>query len=89
MLLRTYSGSISLPRARTASRSLRYSGRCLNQTRWILVTGDAVYLESYEGQVAALVACNMLSRMTPSVAVALPSVPIVAALPWEGQPLPI
>lgn len=69
------------------SRSLRYAGRCLNPGRWIAVTGDPAYLRTYEGQVAALVLCNLLGRMTPSVAVDLPDERLVSPLPWAGQPL--
>lgn len=37
---------------------------------------------------AALVASNLLSRMTPSVALSLPDAPVLAPLPWAGQSLP-
>jgi molybdopterin/thiamine biosynthesis adenylyltransferase len=70
------------------SRSLRYSGRRLDPARWITLGGDARYLHTFEGQVAALTASNLLSRMTPSVALALPSAPVVQPLPSAGRSLP-
>jgi molybdopterin/thiamine biosynthesis adenylyltransferase len=51
------------------------------------VTGEPEYLQTYEGQVAALVGCNLLSRMTPSVALWLPDVAISEPLPWRGESL--
>jgi molybdopterin/thiamine biosynthesis adenylyltransferase len=68
-------------------RSLRYAGRVLPPDRPILVKLSAEYGTRYDGQVAVLVAANLLARMTPSVALCVPEVDIVAQLPWAGTPL--
>lgn len=59
----------------------------LDPRRWIAVTADAEYLARPDGQAAALTACNLLSRMTPSVAIAFEDVSIHSSLPWAGQSL--
>ncbi|CCV11608.1 hypothetical protein MESS4_330157 [Mesorhizobium sp. STM 4661] len=42
------------------------------------------YLASYDGQVAALVACNLLGRLSPSVQIGYTVLPIHPHLPWAG-----
>ncbi len=68
-------------------RMLRYAGRRLDQSRWIAIRVEPVYARRYAGQVAVLTAANLLGRMSPSVALDLPDVPIVEPLPWAGQRL--
>lgn len=74
-------------RAERDSRSLRYAGRVLDPNRWILLRADPAYAGRYDGQVAILTVANLLGRMTPSLALDVPSVPIVAPLPWAGTDL--
>ncbi len=74
-------------RAERDSRSIRYAGRVLDPDRWVLVRADPDYARRYDGQVAILVAANVFGRMTPSVALDIPSVPIVAPLRWAGADL--
>ena len=70
------------------SRSLRYAGRVLNPEDWITLRADQCYAERYDGQVAILTAANLLGRMSPAVALDIPSVPLVAPLSWVGPTLP-
>lgn len=51
------------------------------------MTVSSPYLSRFDGQVAVLTAANLFSRMTPSVALAFPDVPVHSALPWSGQSL--
>jgi molybdopterin/thiamine biosynthesis adenylyltransferase len=69
------------------SRSLRYEGRVLNPDRRIVLSADHSYIRRYDGQVAVLVAANILGRMSPSVSIDLPEVEIVDPLPWKGANL--
>ena len=48
---------------------------------------DPEYGATYAGQVAAITAASLLGRMTKSVAVQVPSVPVVGMLPWSGTTL--
>ena len=70
------------------SRSLRYAGRVLNPEDWITLRADQCYAKRYDGQVAILTAANLLGRMSPAVALDIPSVPLVAPLSWVGSTLP-
>lgn len=74
-------------RAERDSRSLRYAGRVLDPNHWVLLRADPAYANRYDGQVAILTAANLFGRMTPAVALDIPSVPIVAPLPWAGADL--
>lgn len=74
-------------RAERDSRTLRYAGRVLDPDRWVLLRADHVYAARYDGQVAILVAANLFGRMTPALALDIPSVPIVEPLPWAGADL--
>jgi len=74
-------------RAARDSRSLRYADRVLDPKRWILIRADTRYAARYDGQVAVLTAANLLARMTPAVALDVPSVPLVTPLPWAGRDL--
>jgi hypothetical protein len=74
-------------RAARDSRSIRYAGRVLDPERPVLLRADPSYAARYDGQVAVLMAANLLARMTPSVAVDIPAVPLAAPLPWAGRDL--
>jgi molybdopterin/thiamine biosynthesis adenylyltransferase len=69
------------------NRTLRYAARRLDHGRWISMTASAEYLATYDGQVAALVACNLLGRMTPSIGLDFADIRVHPALPWAGQSL--
>lgn len=68
-------------------RMLRYAGRRLDQSRWIAVRCDPAYAATYAGQVAVIVAANLLGRMSASVALDFGDAPLMAPLPWAGQAL--
>ena len=68
-------------------RTLRYAGRVLSRDRPIVIELDAEYGARYDGQVAAIVAANLLSRMSPRVIFDFPSVSIVKPLPWAQASL--
>jgi hypothetical protein len=68
-------------------RSLRYAGRVLPPDRVVTIKLDRAFGASYDGQVAAIVASNLLSRMTPSLVFDFPEVDIVKPLPWAGTRL--
>ena len=70
------------------SRTLRYAQRRLNPDAWVAIAATSEYVETYAGQVAAITLINLLARMTPSVALDVPAVPIVEPLPWAGRLLP-
>lgn len=74
-------------RAKRNSRSLQYAGRVLPQDRRITVRADREYVREYDGQVTLLVVANLLARMTPSVSLDIPDVPVVEPLPWTGEQL--
>jgi molybdopterin/thiamine biosynthesis adenylyltransferase len=69
------------------NRSLRYAGRVLPSDRPILLRLGAESAAHYDGQVAALVAANLLARMTRMVMLDIPDVDVVAPLPWAGAKL--
>jgi molybdopterin/thiamine biosynthesis adenylyltransferase len=68
-------------------RQMRYAGRVLPPDQPITIHVEPNYGRSYAGQVAALVAANLLARMTPNLAFSVPELDIVAPLPWAGQRL--
>ena len=70
------------------SRSLRYAGRVLDPEDWIILQADQDYATRYDGQVAIITAASLLGRMSPAVALDIPSVPLVAPLTWVGPLLP-
>lgn len=74
-------------RAERDSRTLRYAGRVLDPDKSVLLRADPAYAARYDGQVAILVAANLFGRMTPALALDIPSVPIVERLPWAGADL--
>jgi len=68
-------------------RSFRYAGRVLPTDRPILLKLGAESAARYDGQVAAIVAANLLARMTPVVAFDVPDSDILPPLPWVGTQL--
>lgn len=68
-------------------RTHRYGASPLDQTRVITITAAPAYLASYDGQVAALVACNLLGRLSPTVQIGFSDVAIHSRLPWAGGSL--
>ena len=74
-------------RQRRDDRSMRYTGRILDRNRWIHLSIDPSYASRYDGQVAVLTAANLLGRMTPSVALNVPTAPLVDRLSWVGADL--
>jgi hypothetical protein len=70
--------------SRRDDRTRRYAGRVLSPNRSILLKLSPDSSRRYDGQVSAIVAANLLARMTPAVAVAVPDVDIVPPLPWAG-----
>ncbi len=68
-------------------RTIRYAGRALSPDRPILLKLNTDYGSRYDGQVAVIVAANLLARMTPSVAFSVPDIEIVEPLPWAGMKL--
>jgi hypothetical protein len=72
---------------RLNDRIRRYGASPLNPTQVITITASPSYLSNFDGQVAALVACNLLGRLSPSVQIGYPDMPIHARLPWAGRSL--
>jgi len=68
-------------------RSLRYAGRVLPPDRTITIKLDGEFAARYDGQVTAIVAGNLLARMTPSLVFDVPEVEVVPPLPWAGRKL--
>ncbi len=60
----------------------------MDPERWIHITAEPGYVARYDGQVALLTLTNLLARMTPSVAIDAPYVPLVEPLPWVEEDLP-
>lgn len=69
-------------------RLLRYpEARRLDQMRWIAITATPDYLQTYAGQIALLTATNLLGRMSRRIVLNIPSIEMVAPLPWAGADL--
>jgi hypothetical protein len=68
-------------------RMRRYGASPLDPTQIITITASPDFLASYDGQVAALVACNLLGRLSPSVLIGFPDIAIHPGLPWAGHSL--
>ena len=65
-------------------RASRYPGaQPLPSGRPVHIQVDPEYAATYAGQVAAITAASLLGRMTKSIAVQVPSVPVVGLLPWS------
>lgn len=69
------------------NRIYRYGTYPLDPSRWIALRVDSKYAADYAGQVAVLTAANLLGRMSPSIALDIPRVPMVAPLPWADHDL--
>lgn len=69
------------------NRTLRYAERRLDPDRWIAITAPSTHVWRYDCQVALLTVANLLSRMSPSVALSFDDAPIHPALPWAKQSL--
>jgi hypothetical protein len=62
--------------------------RPLDPDRWITLTIDPAYAETFAGQVALMTASNLIGRMTPSLAIHAPAnLPVCDPLPWAGRSL--
>jgi hypothetical protein len=75
---------------RRNSRTNMYGrgARVLDPDKWINLAIDPAHAQTYAGQIAVLTAANLTGRMTPSVAINIPSnVTIVDPLPWAGRRL--
>ena len=72
---------------RLNDRMRRYGASPLDPTQIITITASPGYLANYDGQVAALVACNLLGRLSPSVQIGCSDIPIHPRLPWAGSSL--
>ena len=71
-----------------SDRASRYpDARALPSDRTVHIHIDPEYARTYAGQVAAITAASLIGRMSQSVAVHVPCIPIVAPLPWEGTTL--
>ena len=74
--------------ARWRSRERRYPNWLpLPEGVSVHIHVDPEYAETFSGQVAAFTAASILSRMSLSVAVTVPSIPVIAPLPWRGSKL--
>ena len=74
--------------ARWRSRELRYPNWLpLPEGVSVHIHVEPEYAETFSGQVAAFTAASILSRMSLSVAVTVPSIPVIASLPWRGSKL--
>jgi hypothetical protein len=68
-------------------RLRRYGASPLDPEQTITITASPDYLAGYDGQVAALVAGNLLGRLSPSVQIGYADIPIHPRLPWAGRSL--
>jgi hypothetical protein len=72
---------------RLNDRLRRYGASPLDPTQVITITASPHYLASYDGQVAALVASNLLGRVSSSVQIGYSDVSFHPRLPWAGSSL--
>jgi len=68
-------------------RLVQYGARPLDQSRWILIRTNPAYARTYSGQVATLVAANLIGRISRSVAIDGPDAEILRPLPQAGGDL--
>jgi len=66
-------------------RTLRYAGRVLQTGPPDSREGGRKVRQRYDGQVAALVATNLLARMTPALTLDIPDTEMVPPLPWAAS----
>jgi len=69
------------------SRSLIYAERVLDPSKTVRISLPEAYAARADGQVFALTLANILSRMTPSISLDVPNVPIAESLPSHGTGL--
>ena len=73
---------------RLADRASRYpDAQPLPPGRTVHIYVDPDYAGTYAGQVAALTAASLFGRMSTSVAISAPTLPLVEPLPWTGATL--
>ena len=73
---------------RLVERESRYPGwQPLPADHQVHIHVDRGYAETYAGQVAAITAASLFGRMSRSVEIEAPSVPVLTPLPWEGAKL--
>ena len=73
---------------RWSDRSSRYPGsQPLPSDLTVHLRIDPEYAGTYAGQVAAITAASLFGRMTRTVAFDVPSLAVVAGLPWQGVAL--
>ena len=73
---------------RWSARESRYPGwQPLPAERPVHIHVDPEYAGTYAGQVAAITAASLFGRMSKSVAVDVPSLPVLAPLPWANAKL--
>ena len=66
-----------------SDRAARYPNSTAGTTdQTVHIHVDPVYAETYAGQVAAITAASLFGRMRRNVAVHVPSLSVVAPLPW-------
>ena len=70
---------------RLNDRLIRYGATPLPATPALHVDLDPCYATTFQGQVAALVAASLFSRMTSNLAMRVPDVSVVPAMPAEGS----
>lgn len=75
-------------RRRYQDRESRYPGwEPLPEDCCVHIHVDPVYASTYAGQVATITSASLLGRMSKSIAVDVPPVPLVRNLPWSGTRL--
>ena len=75
---------------RLLEREMRYPGwKPLLADRPVHIHVDPGYAATYAGQVAMITAASLFGRMSTSVAMEVPSEPILAPLPWVGETLDV
>lgn len=73
--------------ARRNDRTYRYKTLPLDPSKSVLLRLQPSFAESPGGQMATVVAANLLARMTPNVAFDIPNVQIHPLLPWRKKEL--
>jgi len=68
-------------------RQMRYAGRVLPADKPVVVNLAPESAATFDGQVAAITAINLLARMTPALVLNIPETKIVAPLPAAGASL--
>ena len=75
-------------KTRWSDRTARYPASSpLSEDRGIHIHIDPTYAATHAGQVAAITTVSLIGRMYQSVAVDVPSLPVVDTLPWKSRRL--